>query len=146
MSQGIHILYVDDEPDISSIACMALQDLGGYLVTACSSGQLALEHLAKTTFNLMIIDVMMPGLSGIETIQRARSRGLELPPFAFITAKVGTEQRQHYFDLGCVGVIAKPFDPMAISKIVKSILEAPQSQSEFTSSRVNSEQKGKIPR
>jgi two-component system, OmpR family, response regulator len=116
------ILLVEDDPDIQTVARMALEAVGGFRVLACSSGQEALEKLAEFPPDLVLLDVMMPGMDGPATLEALR----HLPeaasiPVVFMTAKVQTQEVALYRELGAVDVIAKPFDPMSLPETVRSI-------------------------
>lgn len=118
----IRILYVEDEPDIQAVARLSLEVVGGYQVSVCSSGSEAIAIAPSFEPDLILLDVMMPGLDGIRTLQALR----ELAPTAetpviFMTAKVQTHEMSHYQTLGALGVIAKPFDPMALSAEVHNL-------------------------
>lgn len=117
------ILYVEDEHDIQVIAQMALETVGGFEVTICGSGMEALQTVAGFAPDIILLDVMMPGMDGIQTYQALR----RLPecaatPVVFMTAKVQAGEVQHYLDLGAAGVIPKPFDPMTLADDVQAIL------------------------
>ncbi len=117
------ILYVEDEHDIQVIAQMALETVGGFEVTICGSGMEALQTVADFAPDIILLDVMMPGMDGIQTYQALR----QLPecaatPVVFMTAKVQAGEVQHYLDLGAAGVIPKPFDPMTLADDVQAIL------------------------
>ena len=66
------ILYVEDDPDIQVIAKLALIDLGGFSVTSCTSGAEAVAAFADTKPQLVLLDVMMPGMDGPETLRELR--------------------------------------------------------------------------
>lgn len=123
------ILYVEDEPDIQTVALMALETIGGFTVRACSSGQEALEAAPEFEPDLVILDVMMPGMDGPATMQALR----KLPATAkvdmiFMTAKVQSQEIERYLEMGAVDVIAKPFDPMALATQVKAIWDRQQEE------------------
>lgn len=118
------ILYVEDEPDIQTVARLALETLGGFTVEICSSGNEALEKIAAFQPQLILLDVMMPGMDGPTTLGKLR----ELPKFAstpviFMTAKVQPGEVAGYKAIGAADVIPKPFDPMALSGQVETIWE-----------------------
>ena len=116
------ILYVEDEPDIRAIAKLALEAVGGFVVELCSSGQEALEKAAAFKPDLVLLDVMMPGMDGPTTMECLRKSPPTAPlPIAFMTAKVQTSEIQRYTDMGAIGVIAKPFDPMQLAETVKRL-------------------------
>lgn len=116
------ILYIEDEADIQTIARLALETLGGFVVETCSSGR---EGIARaTTFapDMILLDVMMPDMDGPATLAALRQLpGLTNVPIVFMTAKVQTQELSHYRDLGAIDVIAKPFDPMTLADTVRAI-------------------------
>ena len=122
MSQLERILYVEDEPDIQAVAELALQSLGGFTLHVCSSGQQALEEAEAFKPQLILLDVMMPGMDGPTTMQELRKiDSLANVPVIFMTAKVQTNEVAEYMNMGALDVIAKPFDPMTLSDVVREI-------------------------
>ena len=123
MSPSLHrILYVEDEPDIRVVAQMALEAVGGFTVIACAGGREALGAAADARVDLLLLDVMMPGMDGPSTLQALR----ELPatantPVIFMTAKVQATEVAAYKGLGALDVIPKPFDPMELSAQIRRI-------------------------
>lgn len=118
------ILYVEDEPDIRAVAQMALEAVGGFTVIACSSGSEALAAAPGAGADLLLLDVMMPGMDGPNTLKALR----ELPatantPVIFMTAKVQAAEVAQYRELGAMEVIHKPFDPMELSAQISRIWE-----------------------
>lgn len=109
------ILYVEDQPDIRLVAKMALEAVGKFTVIACASGQEALDCAADAGADLLLLDVMMPGMDGPSTLQALR----QLPatahtPVVFMTAKVQAAEVALYREMGALEVISKPFDPMKL--------------------------------
>ena len=123
MTQALNrILYVEDEPDIRMVAQMALQAVGGFTVIACASGQEALDAAPGASADLLLLDVMMPGMDGPSTLKALRA----LPatantPVIFMTAKVQAAEVAVYKGLGALEVIPKPFDPMELSAQIQRI-------------------------
>ena len=116
------VLYVEDDADIRTIASLALEAVGGLTLQACASGAQALAHAAGFAPDLVLLDVMMPGMDGPTTLARLR----DLPatrdvPVIFMTAKVQASEVQHYRALGALGVISKPFDPMTLAAQVQAL-------------------------
>ncbi len=116
------ILYVEDEPDIRAIVQMALEAVGGFTVIACASGSEALAAAATASADLLLLDVMMPGMDGPSTLKALRA----LPatantPVIFMTAKVQAAEVALYKGLGALEVISKPFDPMELSAQISRI-------------------------
>ncbi|WP_019644653.1 response regulator [Novispirillum itersonii] len=116
------ILYVEDDSDIQEIARLALVDLGGLDVTVCSSGREALAAFAAVRPQMVLLDVMMPGMDGPTTMTSLRALpGGETIPVAFMTAKVQSHEVSRYRDMGAIGVISKPFDPMTLADQVRAL-------------------------
>ncbi|MCK9386982.1 MAG: response regulator [Sulfuritalea sp.] len=118
------ILYVEDEPDIQAIARLALETLGGFTVEICSSGGEALVRAPDFKPQLILLDVMMPGMDGPTTLAKLREiPGFAATPIVFMTAKVQPSEVAGYKASGAVDVIPKPFDPMTLSSQVQTIWE-----------------------
>ena len=101
---------------------MALQAVGGFTVIACASGQEALSAALDARADLLLLDVMMPGLDGPGTLLALR----DIPatahtPVIFMTAKVQAAEVAFYKELGALEVIPKPFDPMELSAQIQRI-------------------------
>jgi two-component system, OmpR family, response regulator len=119
------ILYVEDEPDIQAVARVALQTVGGFTVRICSSGEEALGVIEAFNPDLILLDVMMPGMDGPGTLAALRATpGLDQYPVAFMTAKVQPSEVQHYKSLGALDVVPKPFDPMKLADQIRRIWNA----------------------
>lgn len=117
------VLLVDDDDDLRVIGEMALANVGGFEVRCASSGDEALTLLRDHTPDVILLDVMMPGLDGPALYARLRedTRTASIPVI-FMTAKVRAHERQAFEDLGANGVIAKPFDPMTLADQVRALL------------------------
>ena len=116
------ILFVEDELDIQMVARLALEDIGGFTVEACSSGSEALEKAPQFSPDLILLDVMMPAPDGPATLSAlARQPESAHTPVVFVTAKVQNHEVAHYLELGAVDVIVKPFDPMTLADQVLEI-------------------------
>ena len=116
------LMMVEDDNDIRTVAGMALEMVGGLKVLACESGAVALAAVKDFAPQLVLLDVMMPGMSGPEVLKALRgdpqTAGL---PVVFMTASVQTAELQELRKLGALEVIAKPFDPMTLADQVKAI-------------------------
>lgn len=117
-----HIFLIEDEEDIRTVASIALGKVGGFTVTGYASGQEALDQLESRSPDLILLDVMMPGMDGPEVLEKLRqtAAGKDLP-VVFMTAKVQPQEVAHYKSLGAMDVIAKPFDPMTLADQVREI-------------------------
>ena len=115
------ILYVEDEPDIRAVAEVALVHLGGLVLKMCASGEEALREAEAFAPDMVLLDVMMPGLDGPSTLKALRALpSMRQVPVAFMTAKVQPNEVAQYIALGAVDVIAKPFDPMTLAEKVRA--------------------------
>lgn len=118
------ILCVEDEEDIRKVQLIALESLGGFKVLACASGAEAIQEAAAFAPQMILLDVMMPGMDGPATLKSLRTLpGLEEAPVIFVTAKVQQDEIDYYLELGALDVISKPFDPMTLSAQLKQIWE-----------------------
>jgi CheY-like chemotaxis protein len=115
------ILHVDDDDDIRAITQIALEVVGKLEVHQCASGQEALLVAAEFTPDLFLLDVMMPGMTGEDTLAALRRiPGMENTPVIFMTAKAQADDVARLMSLGSAKVITKPFDPLTLaSKIVE---------------------------
>lgn len=120
-----NILYVEDDPDIQTVAQIALEAVGGFVLRTCSSGREALESVASGfTADLILLDVMMPEMDGPTTLAGLRRIAQTAgTPVVFMTAKVQANEIAYYRSLGALGVIAKPFDPMQLAAQVRALWE-----------------------
>lgn len=118
------VMMVEDEADIQMIARLALEVLGQFTVYMCSSGPEALIAATEFLPDLILLDVMMPGMDGPTTLTALRAAPATATiPVIFMTAKVQTHEVAHYQAIGALDVISKPFDPMALSATIRTIWE-----------------------
>jgi two-component system OmpR family response regulator len=109
------ILFVDDDPDIRSIVKVTLGLISGLRVNIASSGERAIDLAYEVRPDLVLMDVMMPGLDGPSTLNRMRASALLASiPVIFMTAKVLPTEIAQLRQLGAIGVIVKPFDPLKL--------------------------------
>ncbi|HEX2914726.1 MAG TPA: response regulator [Chloroflexia bacterium] len=117
-----NILLIEDEPDIQAVAKLALEAVGGYVVLTCGSGAEALKAAPDFAPDLILLDVMMPGMDGPTTLKALREMpGIGNVPVVFMTAKIQSHEVAQYKALGALDVIAKPFDPMTLSSTISQI-------------------------
>ena len=122
VSELKRILYVEDEADIRVIAEIALEVVGGFTLFSCASGREALDCAERARPDLLLLDMMMPGMDGVSTLEALRALpATAATPVIFMTAKVQASEIAHYKTMGALDVIAKPFDPMALAEQVRSI-------------------------
>ena len=108
------IVYVDDSPRDRQIACAALEDTGesGNIFIACSAGDELIARLKELQPDLILLDLLMPGMNGPDTIDALRkSSAHNFAPVIFVTEQKKIAMIEDYKALGVLGVIYKPFDP-----------------------------------
>ena len=116
------ILMVEDDPDIQTVARLALETLGGFTVATCDRGEQALARAAEFAPDLILLDVMMPGMDGPSTLAALRRvPELAAVPVVFLTARVQPREVDLFMAMGAEAVIAKPFDPMLLADQVRTI-------------------------
>lgn len=120
----LNLLHVDDEADIREVAAFSLELDPDIALTSLSSGEEALERLnGGMRPDVILLDVMMPSLDGPGVLKRLRQiPELEQTPVIFMTARVQSSERDRYLELGAVGVITKPFDPMTLADQIRGLL------------------------
>ena len=116
---------MDDDPDIRELVKLALETVGGFIVTQLASGTEALEIAHKIDADLFLFDVMMPEISGPETLARLRAypRLSEIPA-VFLTATAAPKDLEELNIPGVAAVIAKPFDPITLPDTLIQILHS----------------------
>ncbi|MGN1331139.1 MAG: response regulator transcription factor [Lachnospiraceae bacterium] len=103
----MRILLAEDEKDLNEVIVKTLEK-NGYSVDSCLDGREALYYLENTEYDAAILDIMMPGMSGIEVLKAIRSRGSTLPVL-FLTARDSVSQRVAGLDAGADDYLVKPF-------------------------------------
>ena len=118
------VMYIEDEPDIRSIVQIALERIGGLTVITCGSGKEVIGLALDFNPDLILLDIMMPDMDGFAVLQAIRSMPqLVNVPVVFVTAKTQLHEIDQYKEEGVSDVITKPFDPVALPKIVNDIWE-----------------------
>ena len=111
-----NVLVVDDIIKNLQVVGTMLRN-AGYAVTPATSGPEALDGVRVQAPDLILLDLMMPGMDGLEVCRRLKADPLtEQIPVIFLTAKVQGPDRRKFLELGVQGVIAKPFDPLTLGK------------------------------
>ncbi len=120
---GPHILIVDDDKRIRTLLSRFLAG-EGYLVSAAANAEEAMARLEDMTFDLIVLDVMMPGESGTQFAQRLRREAepLRSAPILMLTALSDTRNRVEGLEAGVDDYLAKPFEPRELSLRIASIL------------------------
>lgn len=116
------VLYIEDEPDIRLVAEIALRQVGHLNVVTCASGEEGLSIIHDFMPQLIILDVMMPGMDGPQILGKLRELSeFKATPVVFITAKVQPYEVEQFKRLGAADVISKPFNPMTLADDVRAI-------------------------
>lgn len=118
------VLLVDDDAAIRCIAEISLAEVGKWRVSLADSGKMALRFLETEKPDVILLDVMMPGMDGPTTFESIKTSAKNSKtPVIFMTAKIQKHEVEYYCKLGAVGVIAKPFDPMTLPSQIKKLVE-----------------------
>jgi len=116
------ILVVDDEEDIIELVQLNLAR-EGYQTLACTTGEKALEIAGSKSPDLIILDLMLPGIDGMEVCRRLKANpDTANIPVIFLTAKSQEAEILRGLSLGAAGYVTKPFDALALGQQVKDIV------------------------
>lgn len=122
MSASSRVLVVEDEFEIQQLIALHLRRQG-FNVQEVSDGEAAREQLSKNEFDLVILDWMLPGLSGLEITRWMRSQPkLSSVPILFVTAKTEAEHIATGLDAGADDYVGKPFDTLVLMARVNALL------------------------
>lgn len=117
--QPARILLIDDDQDLAAMLSDFLR--ADHLnVTACLSGEIGLDRLAEQEFDLLILDIMLPGMSGIEVLRQLRQSNSI--PVIMLTARGEEIDRIIGLEFGADDYLAKPFNPRELAARIKAIL------------------------
>jgi DNA-binding response OmpR family regulator len=131
-----HILVVDDEPAIVAVVRGRLEQ-EGFDVRAVASGEEALVHVEADLPDLVVLDVMLPGIDGFEVLRRLRGTGCSVPVI-MLTARDGDVDKIVGLELGADDYLAKPFNPRELSARVRAVLRR-QAEARALQERVKDE-------
>jgi CheY-like chemotaxis protein len=122
------ILIVDDDPVIVRLLQINFR-LEGYVVDTASRGEEALEQVRQHRPDVVVLDVMMPGIDGWEVCRQLKETpGVKHIPVIFLSARAQDEDRQRGYALGVDEYVTKPFDPAHLVEIVRRSLAKRTSQ------------------
>lgn len=113
----MRILVVEDEKHLNRIISEAVED-EGYSVDSCYNGVEALEYLACADYDVIILDIMMPKMNGLEVVRRLRSEGNNTPVL-FLTARDAVADRVEGLESGGDYYLTKPFDFQELMAVVR---------------------------
>ena len=123
----LRILLIEDDPDIQKMVRLSLMYQGGHQCSIASGGAEGLQKAADENPDLILLDVMMPEMDGYETCRRLKTQpGTRHIPVVFLSARAQQAEIQKGRELGAVGYLVKPFDPMALSSQLDAIIGKPE--------------------
>ena len=128
-----HILVVDDDEGIRSLVKKYLNEKK-YLVTTADSAENASEKIKVIKFDLIILDIMMPGKSGLDFLKEHKE--YIDTPIILLTAKGEVENRIHGLELGADDYLGKPFDPKELLLRVKNVIKINLDPNKVLSSKI----------
>ncbi|NHC22030.1 response regulator [Nocardioides sp. IC4_145] len=116
-------LVVDDDDSIREITQLALEVVAGWEVVTAESGAQAIDLAAEHRPDVVVLDLMMPGMDGLTTFRHLQAQESTAGiPVVLLTAKVQVGDRQLWDEMAVAGVISKPFDPMALAGEISTML------------------------
>lgn len=117
------VLVVEDDVDIQKVIRMSLKMRGVSEVVLVESGTECIERLGGFTPDVILLDVMMPHVDGYETCRRLKQDpATRAIPVVFLTARVQKADRERGMQLGALGYLTKPFDPMTLHDQIVGLL------------------------
>uniref|UniRef100_A0A486XNY2 Two-component response regulator n=1 Tax=Rheinheimera sp. BAL341 TaxID=1708203 RepID=A0A486XNY2_9GAMM len=121
------VLHVEDDESIRMVAEIALTDVAGFTLLSCEGGKAALAQVEAFSPQLILLDVMMPEMDGLQTLAALRQLpGIVKVPVVFMTAKIQQAEKQRYLDAGAIGIIEKPFEPMELGEMLNCFFQQSQ--------------------
>ena len=117
----MRILLAEDDPNISVIAKLSLEKLGGFDVTVVGDGEEALREALTQSYDVILLDEMMPKMNGLRVCQAYKAQCAQPKPIIFLSAKSQESDLREFAEHGH-GFIPKPFDPMQLTAQIQAIL------------------------
>jgi two-component system catabolic regulation response regulator CreB len=114
------ILYVEDDPEAQAFVSRALRE-SGFVIDTAGDGETGFELASAGAYDVLILDVKLPGMSGFELLRRLRRAGVSVPVL-FLTAQGEVADRIEGLELGADDYLAKPFSPRELTARVRAIL------------------------
>ena len=116
------IMVVDNEPDIVDLTRTVLE-LGGYEVITAYSGEECLRQLEKEKVDLVLLDIMMPGMSGWDVFNRINKKSIDIKVAFMSVLEISDKRKQVLLEEGLADYIMKPFDKDSLLDRVDKILQ-----------------------
>lgn len=118
MTERIKVLVVDDDQDTLDLIRLSLST-NGFVVQTIPSGIDALAALSEEAFDLILLDVMMPEVSGFDVLRGIQRDGIPAPPVVILTARDRSEDRQLGLDLGATDYLIKPVERGKLLNVIE---------------------------
>lgn len=124
MSDSLNrVLFVDDDELVSELAVMVLE-AQGWEVLYCESGQKALDAAPAFSPQLVLLDVLMPEMDGLQTYAALRDLPeMKATPVVFLTGRADEENARQYIEMGALGLVAKPFEVDELGEQIRRFWE-----------------------
>ncbi|MDZ8187694.1 MAG: response regulator [Nostoc sp. ChiSLP02] len=117
------ILVIDDEESLRELACICLEDLGGWEAIAAESGDEGLLKVQEKAFDAILLDVSMPEMDGFQFYEELKANPTtKTIPVILLTAKVLPQDRSRFTQMDIAGIITKPFKPTLICEEIAQML------------------------
>lgn len=122
---ALRVLLIEDDPDIQRMVQLSLKFQGGHEVSVASGGREGLEKAEQERPDVILLDVMMPEMDGYETCRRLKANPATAEiPVVFLSARAQQSEIQKGRELGAIGYLVKPFDPMTLSSQLEAMLRS----------------------
>lgn len=116
------VLVVDDVQSQMELICQAVRS-GGWAITQASTGKEALERLKDTQLDLVVLDVIMPDMSGFEVLRRIRKNATTRNlPVVVLTTKDADHDKAWGLDMGANAYVTKPFEPSHLVDVIRKLV------------------------
>lgn len=117
----MNVLVIDDEEEARFILRLSLERIGGMTVSEAASGEEGLSHATLACPDVILLDVNMPGLDGMDTFRALRANvGFDVP-IVFLTGQARGDV-DHLARLGPTGILRKPFNPLTLARELRELL------------------------
>lgn len=118
------ILIVEDSATMRSLIASTIEEMGGFELVEASNGFEALKALPSQHFDMIITDLNMPDINGLEIIKFVKEHPTyKSIPLVVVTTQVGEEDRKKGLALGASDYVTKPFEPDDLKKVVRRLLK-----------------------
>ena len=122
----IKVLIIDDDTDIRTVTRLSLSCVGGMDVIEAASGAEGVRRARKEKPDVILLDVMMPAMDGVQTLALLRAQpATAMTPVIFLTAEAAGAEVERLTTLGAAGVLLKPFDPDTLAADVRTLVKRP---------------------